>query len=180
MVERGKVEVTQLCLLPLSTEFSRQEYWSRELFPSSGDLPDPRIEPGSPAGQAIWGSREAQREVRTTTMFNTSSFPQLPSAPKVWVRLGQSFLRIPRREKWVATPLNAWLQNRSNWQYNSNVCMLNHFCCVQLCVTPWTGAHQAPLSMEFSRQEYWGGLPFLLQGIFFTQGMNPHLSCLLH
>ena len=32
--------------------------------------------------------------------------------------------------------------------------------CVQLFVTPWTVAHQAPLSMEFSRQEYWGGLPF--------------------
>ena len=27
-------------------------------------------------------------------------------------------------------------------------------------VTPWTAAHQAPLSMEFSRQEYWSGLPF--------------------
>ena len=26
-------------------------------------------------------------------------------------------------------------------------------------VTPWTVAHQAPLSMEFSRQEYWSGLP---------------------
>ena len=26
--------------------------------------------------------------------------------------------------------------------------------------TPWTVAHQAPLSMEFSRQEYWCGLPF--------------------
>ena len=26
--------------------------------------------------------------------------------------------------------------------------------------TPWTVAHQAPLSMEFSRQEYWGGLAF--------------------
>ena len=26
--------------------------------------------------------------------------------------------------------------------------------------TPWTVAHQAPLSMEFSRQEYWSGLPF--------------------
>ena len=30
----------------------------------------------------------------------------------------------------------------------------------QLCATPWTLAHQAPLSMEFSRQEYWSGLPF--------------------
>ena len=26
--------------------------------------------------------------------------------------------------------------------------------------TPWTVAHRAPLSMEFSRQEYWNGLPF--------------------
>ena len=32
--------------------------------------------------------------------------------------------------------------------------------CVQLFATPWTTAHQAPLSMEFSRQEYWNGLPF--------------------
>ena len=30
---------------------------------------------------------------------------------------------------------------------------------VQLFVTPWTVACQAPLSMEFSRQEYWSGLP---------------------
>ena len=32
--------------------------------------------------------------------------------------------------------------------------------CVPLFVTPWTVAHQAPQSMEFSRQEYWSGLPF--------------------
>ena len=32
---------------------------------------------------------------------------------------------------------------------------------------------QGSLSMEFSRQEYWSGLPFLLQGIFPTQGLNP-------
>ena len=31
---------------------------------------------------------------------------------------------------------------------------------IQLFATPWTVAHQAPLSMEFSRQEYWSGLPF--------------------
>uniref|UniRef100_A0AC11DBT5 Target of myb1 like 1 membrane trafficking protein n=1 Tax=Ovis aries TaxID=9940 RepID=A0AC11DBT5_SHEEP len=31
---------------------------------------------------------------------------------------------------------------------------------VQLFAAPWTVAHQAPLSMEFSRQEYWTGLPF--------------------
>ena len=32
--------------------------------------------------------------------------------------------------------------------------------CVRLCETPWTVVHQAPLSMGFSRQEYWSGLPF--------------------
>ena len=44
----------------------------------------------------------------------------------------------------------------------------------QLCLTlwdPWTVSWQAPLSMEFSRQEYWSGLPFL-QGISLTQGPN--------
>ena len=46
---------------------------------------------------------------------------------------------------------------------------------VRLFATPCTVAHQAPLSMGFSRQEYWSGLPFLLQGIFLTQGLNPGL-----
>ena len=36
----------------LSMEFSRQEHWRELLFPSLGDLPDPGIEPGSPAWQA--------------------------------------------------------------------------------------------------------------------------------
>ena len=39
------------------------------------------------------------------------------------------------------------------------VCMLNHFSHVQLYEAIWDAAHQAPLSMEFSRQEYWSGLP---------------------
>ena len=37
--------------------------------------------------------------------------------------------------------------------------MLSLFSHVQLFVIPWTVAHQAPLSMGFSRQEYWSGLP---------------------
>ena len=35
---------------------------------------------------------------------------------------------------------------------------------VQLFATPWTVAHQAPLSMGFSRQEYWSGVPFPTPG----------------
>ena len=38
--------------------------------------------------------------------------------------------------------------------------MLSHFSRVRLCTTPETEAHQAPPSLEFSRQEHWSGLPF--------------------
>ena len=37
-------------------------------------------------------------------------------------------------------------------------------CCVQLFATTWTVACLAPVSMTFSRQEYWNGLPFLSSG----------------
>ena len=41
-------------------------------------------------------------------------------------------------------------------------------------------ARQAPLSMGFSRQEYWSGLPFPPPGDLLTQGLNPRLLRLLH
>ena len=52
--------------------------------------------------------------------------------------------------------------------------------CILLFATPWTVAHQGPLSMEFSRQDYWSGLPFPTPGHFLIQGSNPHLLSLLH
>ena len=42
-----------------------------------------------------------------------------------------------------------------------------------LCATPWTAAHQAPLSMEFSRQEYWSELPFPPPGDLPNPGTEP-------
>ena len=58
---------------------------------------------------------------------------------------------------------------------------------VQLFATPWTGARQAPLSREFSRLEYWSGLPFPSPGDLPNQGLKaglPHcrqsLYCLSH
>ena len=40
--------------------------------------------------------------------------------------------------------------------------LLSRFSRVRLCATPQTAAHQAPLSLGFSRQEHWSGLPFPL------------------
>ena len=40
---------------------------------------------------------------------------------------------------------------------NLPVCVLSRFSCVRPFAIPWTIAHQSPLCMEFSRQEYWNG-----------------------
>ena len=45
--------------------------------------------------------------------------------------------------------------------------------CVQLFATPWTVAYQASLSMGFSRQEYWSGLPFPSPGDLPNPGTKP-------
>ena len=44
---------------------------------------------------------------------------------------------------------------------------------VRLFVAPWTVAHQAPLSMGFSRQEYWSGVPFPSPGDLPNSGIEP-------
>ena len=44
------------------------------------------------------------------------------------------------------------------------VCVCELLSCVLLFATPWTVAHQAPLYVEFSREEYWSGLPFPSSG----------------
>ena len=51
--------------------------------------------------------------------------------------------------------------------------MIGHFSRVQLYVTVWTVACQAPLSMEFSRQEHWSVLPCLPPGNLPNPGIKP-------
>ena len=52
-------------------------------------------------------------------------------------------------------------------------CMLSCFSHVHILVTPWTVAHQVPLSMGFFRQEYWNGLPFPSPGHLPDPGIEP-------
>ena len=63
--------------------------------------------------------------------------------------------------------------------------MLSHFSCFQFFVTPWTAAHQGPTGPILCPWDSPGkntgvGCHGLLQGIFPTQGWNPHLLYLLH
>ena len=55
-----------------------------------------------------------------------------------------------RTLEWVAISFS------NAWKWKVKVKSLSH---VQLLVTPWTAAYQAPPSMGFSRQEYWSGVP---------------------
>ena len=94
---------------------------------------------------------------------------------KVWLETSRKLNCSPERNAHVLTPtlvnvslfgngvsgdLTKDLKMRSWIVYNC----VNHFSCVQFLVTPWTVVHQAPLSMGFSRQEHWSGLPFTLPG----------------
>ena len=60
----------------------------------------------------------------------------------------------------------------SHTTLGSRLCVLSCFSHVWLFVTPWTVAHQAPLSMGFSRQEYWSGWPSLPAGDFPNPGIE--------
>ena len=83
-------QLTVTCQAPLSMGFSRQEYWSGWPCPSPGDLPDPGIEPGSPALQgdsflteppgkpSNWnkGAKDTQICLRTS-LLSSSDVPSL-------------------------------------------------------------------------------------------------------
>ena len=77
---------------------------------------------------------------------------------------------MPQSRAKKKTRKDAFVAGKSQfWQYVGTVSLtcFHHFCyyaCmlsrVWLFATPWTVVHQAPLSMEFSRQKYWSGLLF--------------------
>ena len=90
-----------------------------------------------------------------------SGFSQRPTAT-----LGECDSLVPSRclEKKLASP---------GRKFHLPLCVLSHFSRVQLFVIPWTVARQAPLSMGFSRQEYWSGLPFSPPGNLPDPGIRP-------
>ena len=79
---------------PLSIEFSRQEYWSGFPFPSSGNLPDPGIEPGSLAFQVDSLLSEPPGKPRKTgTRYYWDGF-QVPLVCGVVVEVGEEILAV--------------------------------------------------------------------------------------
>ena len=88
--------------------------------------------------------------------FNTLNFSTL-----VWFAFLRFGLYLNGIKEWNLTPSNLCILNKPCVLYMLTCGCL--FSCVLLLATPWTTACQAPLSMEFSRQEYWNRLPFPLR-----------------
>ena len=61
--------------------------------------------------------------------------------------------------------------------FHTKISSVQLLSCVRLFATPWTVACQASRSMEFSRQEYWSGLPFLSPGESSWPRDWTHVSC---
>ena len=70
--------------------------------------------------------------------------------------------------------------HRVNSPHPVHARVLSRFSRVRLYATPWTVAHQAPLSTGFSRQEYWSGLPCPPPGDLPDPGIEPRSLHLLH
>ena len=147
---------------PLSMGFPRQEYWSGSPFPFPGDLLDPGIESTSLAlaGRVFTTELPGKPEIQDSHIQNHTACAAaklLQSCPTLCNPIdgsppGSSVPGIlqARILEWVTISFS------NAWKWKVKVKSLSH---VRLLVTPWTAAYQAPLSMGFSRQEYWSGVP---------------------
>ena len=147
---------TIACQSPLSMKFSRKEYWSGLPCPPPGDLPSPGIEPRSLALQADSLPSKPPGKPHMHTAAAAAAVKSLQSCPTLCDPIDSSppGSSVPgilqaRTQEWVAIFFS------NAWKWKVKVKSLSR---VRLFETPWTAAHQAPLSMGFSRQEYWSGV----------------------
>ena len=131
---------------PLSEGLSRQEYWSGLPYPPPGDLPDPGTEPMSPMTLAL------QESHSFPPSYHRSHYSRLV----IYFKYSSVHMEIFFNLKIQV------IRNSTLWKPTDHVisraCVLSCFSHVQLFAALWIVAHQAPLSMGFSRQEYWSRL----------------------
>ena len=110
--------------------------WSRKCKSTPVFLPDPWIEEHAAAAAAT--ALHQSCPTLCDPIDGSSTVFSIPGILRA---------RIP---EWVA------ISSSNAWKWKVKVKSLSH---VRLLATPWTVAYQAPLSMGFSRQEYWSGVP---------------------
>ena len=127
-------------------------------------------------------------------LFNSSSPSAIRVVSSVYLRLliTSTILQLKKWKRWQNTKFKFWGKWFLTWKFipgwlmvkledrvqaflNQKACayLLSH---VRLFAAPWTVAHQAPPSMDFSRQEYWSELPFPSPGDLPYPGIEPWVS----
>ena len=133
--------------------------------PTPAFLPGKFHEQRSLAGYSPWGLKELD----TIELLSTHVRPEL-KCKKLWLcktcpwccQLFYNVYRICQH------PI-------VNWHRFASLCCPSSLSHVRVFATPWTVAHKAPLSVEFSGQAYWSGLPFATPDDLPNQGSNPGL-----
>ena len=135
--------------------FSRQDYWSGLTCCPPGDHPNPGLEPRSPALQA--DSLLSEPPGKPKVLIAIAIAKSLQSCPTLCDPIDGSppgfaisGILQARTLEWVAISFS------NAWKGKVKVKSLSR---VRPSTTPWTGAFQALLSLGFSRQEYWSGMP---------------------
>ena len=132
----------------------------------------------------------------------SETLPLISPSSKVWQVRSIPFVSFLSFQLWlpVLLPHNRFEESRGKtipreWKYSCccSADVIPHSACllsvvvvkvvkslsrVRLFETPWTAAYQAPQSMEFSRQEYWSGLPFPSPGDLPNPGIEPRSPAL--
>ena len=102
-------------------------------------------------------------------------FDALPPTAAFIVFISPTWCWIPGN---TAPVLKEKTKEGEDGKGSTSPCMLSLFSRVRLFVTPWAVALQAPLSWDSPGKNTGVGCHALLQGIFLTQGLNPHPLCL--
>ena len=108
---------------------------------------------------------EGTRRQRTEVLLQTG-WPQTLSQKSLSLKFEKNIIR-------ESDETTVWIIVRVREITSSINCVAQMLSRVRLFVTPWTVAHQAPLSKWFSQQEYWSGLPFPLPRNLPTPGIKP-------
>ena len=137
-------------------------FWSRKWQSTPVFLPGKSHGQRSLEGYSPWG----RKELNTTEWLSLSSFSlflfnglmSITAMMGRWTLNGLDNEHLLSKANLTMTMANSWYSSNSDLP---RLDLWMRACChVQLFKTPWTIACQAPLSLGFSRQEYWSRLPF--------------------
>ena len=143
------------CQAPTSMGFSRQKYWNGLPLPTPEDLLHPGVESTSLTSPPL-----------AAGFFTTRATWKAQIIPGWLVK--KKLMVFPQGANHVYKCIS--------WSLKVKVKSLSHF--LLFGTIPWTVAYQALLSMGFSRQEYWSGLPFPSPGDLPNPGVEPGCSAL--